>query len=255
VSAVTADLAQRQQPADQPLQQRATAERLGQAEQLRALLDPAFLAGIRWDAVAQLFAPPPEHPQLGHRICAVVGCTVATHALVLCPSCAQRYKKTRKTQNVVKAAQAKISTADSIPEPAADAELAAFVAAGRPVTARMVGEFFCAVPGCGRTQTSGGTRLCSAHRAQRVERLPLPMDAFLAHPDVKPLPGLGPCQALACVRVATTKRGLCRSHIQQWNLLRRRDPDTDFAAWCRVAKPVMDGVTVVLRGLPELVQL
>ena len=256
MTAVTANLAAQHQPVDRPSQQRDAADRLGHAEQLRALLDPAFLAGIRWDAGTQVFVPPPEHPQLGYRICAVLGCPVATHgAVLLCPSCAQRYRKTRKTHEIAKAAKAETGMAEPTPHLAADAELAAYIAAGRPASARLVGEFFCAVPGCERTMRTCAVLLCSAHHAQQVERLPLPTDAFIHHPDVKPLPGLGSCLVLACVRVATTRRGLCRAHIQQWNHLRRRSPDTAFAAWCRVAKPVMDGVTVVLRGLPELVQL
>jgi integrase len=201
-----------------------------QAKRLLALIEPTFLAAAGWDADTQVLTPPADHPQFGYQVCMVAGCTTeARRRGGLCPSCDQHWL-------------------------ASGLDLDAFAAAG-PKKMRVLGEFFCAVSGCGRPRKSTLARVCYTHDAQR-ERLGLELDAFLAHPDVWPLPTLGPCRVPACQRAADNHLGICRAHRSRWRRYRSQHPDVepDLAAWCRSEVPVTEGQSVVLRGLSPLLQ-
>jgi hypothetical protein len=218
--------------AEAPLARTSRAFRPGeeQARRLLALIDPAFLATAGWDPDTQVLTPPADHPQFGYQVCSVVGCTTeARRRTGLCPSCDQHWR-------------------------ASGLDQAAFAAAG-PKKMRVLGEFFCAVSGCARPRKSTLARVCYTHDAQR-ERLGLELDAFLAHPDVRPLPTLGPCRVPACQRAADNHLGICRAHCGRWRRYRSQHPDVepDLAAWCRSEVPVTEGQSAVLRGLSPLLQ-
>jgi integrase len=204
----------------------------GQQEQLALLLDPVFLKAIGWDAARQAFTPPSEHPQLGSPVCLVAGCDVlAHHRLGLCPSCRGRYRSS-------------------------GLDLADFILIDRArAGVRFSGTLPCAVAGCGRPSNSAPTKLCNTHRDQR-RRLALPLDAFLNHPAVRPLPSLGECRAAACTGPADGGRRLCRVHDNRFRSHRRNHPNLDLDHWCRTQQPPRNDATrVVLLGLPALVQI
>lgn len=55
---------------------------------LAAVVDPAFLAEVGWDADSLVLSPPPEHPLLGRPVCRVEGCsTTAATRTRICGSC------------------------------------------------------------------------------------------------------------------------------------------------------------------------
>jgi len=202
----------------------------GDAGDLRNRLDPGFLAAAGWDPQTQTLAPPPGHPLLGFRVCLVRGCQ--SQGLLpeeLCATCRGFYRQS-------------------------DLGMEEFIAAG-PVRARRCGEVICGVDGCPRPVRNQRLRLCYTHEYQRC-RLQLPLTAFLAHPEARPLPGFGACQVTVCTRQAHGRRGLCRAHDDRWWEQERAGKVThaDFGAWCRSSAPVASGHEVVLRGLAPLVQ-
>jgi integrase len=200
------------------------------AGDLRNRLDPDFLAAAGWDPRTQTLAPSPDHPLLGFRVCLVRGCQ--SQGLLpeeLCATCRGFYRQS-------------------------ELGMAEFIAAG-PVRARRCGEVICGVDGCPRPVRNRRVRLCSTHEYQRC-RLQLPLTAFLAHPETRPLPGFGPCRVTVCTRQAHGRRGLCRAHDCRWWEQERAGKVThaDFGAWCRSSAPVASGHEVILRGLAPLVQ-
>ena len=202
-------------------------------EQLASLLDRAFLEAIGWDAAAEAIAPPSDHPQLRRPVCLVPGCGISSgHRNGLCSICQGRYQ-------------------DS------GLDLAVFVTVARVrVRNQTPGSSLlqCAVGGCPRPAKSAPAKLCGVHLDQR-RRLGLPLTAFLAHPQVRPLPSFGTCRVGACLGPADGRRGLCRPHDARWRFHRRRDPELDFDRWCQTQRSARtDAVRVVLRGLPAQVQ-
>ncbi len=200
------------------------------AARLWEAIDEEFLAVMSWDPGRQVVTFPRGHPLLGWTGCAVSGCrTSAQSRSGLCLACQQRWADT------------------------AGLSLAAFCAIPRPVS-RGRGVARCAVGGCGRPSSSARWRLCSAHDYQRASLLRLPLEEFLAHPGVVPLPSFGPCAAAACTRDRTTGRGpYCHQHAQRLSMARRKDPGLDAGAWQRTVPAVAEGPQVSLRGLPPLV--
>ena len=172
----------------------------------------------------------PDHPLLGFRVCLVRGCQ--SQGLLpeeLCATCRGFYRQS-------------------------ELGMAEFIAAG-PVRARWCGEVICGVNGCPRPVRNRRVQLCYTHEQQRC-RLQLPLAAFLAHPEARPLPTFGPCQVTVCTRQAHGRRGLCRAHDCRWWEQERAGKITraDFGAWCRSSAPVASGHEVILRGLAPLVQ-
>jgi integrase len=210
---------------------RATPDSAGELERLTSLLDQAFLQAIGWDAAAQTFAPPPEHPQLGCPVCLVVGCGVRSYYNnKLCHACRARYRSS-------------------------SLDLATFITIQRVrVRARSSSTLLCAVAGCGRPVVTAPRQLCLAHDDLR-HRLGLPLVAFIGHPQVRPMPSLGQCRVTACTGPAYSSRGLCRVHDNRWRTHRRNDSHLDLDRWCQTQPPPRnDPDRVVLLGLPQLLQ-
>ena len=200
------------------------------AARLWDAIDEKFLAVMSWEPGRQTVTFPQGHPLLGWTECAVSGCrTSAQSRSGLCLACQERRAGT------------------------AGLSLAAFCAIPRPVS-RARGVAPCAVGGCGRPASSARRCLCSAHDYQQASILRLPLEEFLAHPGVVPLPSLGPCGAAACTRDRTTSRGpYCHQHAQRLSTARRRDPGLDVGAWQRTTPAIAEGAQVSLGGLPPLV--
>lgn len=192
------------------------------------LLDPVFAREAGWDPERGVLSVPAGHPLLGWRPCRVTGCTtIAYPATGLCRGCTLRRRASGVSEEE-------------------------FVAAGKDW--RSVGVSSCAVTGCPRPWASARNPLCLAHGYQRRQRLPLPLPEFLAHPQVEPLPSLGPCRVASCTREqATGKQPYCQAHAVALTRTRRADPELDEARWRLVAPAVAERGEVSLRGLPPLV--
>ena len=192
-------------------------------------VDEEFLAVMSWDPARQTVTFPQGHPLLGWTECAVSGCrTSAQSRSGLCLACQDRRAG------------------------AAGLSLAAFCAIPRPVR-RGRGVAPCAVGGCGRPSEPVRGHLCCAHSYQRENVLRLPLEEFLAHPGVVPLPSFGPCGAAACTRDRTARRPYCHQHVQRLGMATKIDPDLDIEAWQRTVPAAAEGARVSLRGLPPLV--
>ena len=198
------------------------------AARLEALLDEGFLAGIGWDSQTMMLSLPASHPELGWPVCQVPGCDGIAEtrkgATSLCAACAHYMARTGASE--VPAACAKTYT----------------IGVGR-----------CAV-GCPRPWESRRRPLCAAHDHQQREVLKVTVGAFLARPEVVPLPGLGPCRVLACPRLRYSGRSLfCKAHLRRWRQAARTDPRPGMEQWCRTEPAVAEAGSISLRGLPRLV--
>jgi integrase len=204
----------------------AAAEALGR---LRQILRPEFLAEAGWDPVGQVLAPAREHPLLGLPACAVTDCEagIRTRGAVLCTLCGTRFRQ-------------------------AGVPLEVFVAIPSGKATRL-GERLCRVTGCQRPTHSGGG-LCSAHARQRWA-LGVGVEAFLARDDVTPRASFGDCQVPACIRRAVSRKLLCHPHARRWREARTDNPDLGLDEWARSQPPIGTDAIVILKGLPERVQL
>ncbi len=200
----------------------------GRMARLESRLDEEFLAGAGWDAKAMVLSPPASHPGLGWPECQVPGCGGIAES--------------RKGGARVCAACAKYMARDGMSEvPPA------------PMKAFTAGEGLCKA-GCARPRESSRRPLCAAHDHRRRVVLGLTVEEFLARPDVVPLPGFGPCQVLACIRLRYAgKSGFCKAHLRRWSEAAASDPGLDAGQWCRTESAVAEGGTISLRGLPRLV--
>jgi integrase len=96
--------------------------------------------------------------------------------------------------------------------------------------------------------------LCVAHEHQRAETLKLPLEQFLAHPQVQPLPPCGPCAAAACTRDSRTSAGsYCAAHEQRFRQAKHANPGLDELRWRATVSAVAETGVISLRGLPPLV--
>ena len=191
------------------------------------LLDPAFLAEAGWDAVGRLLCPPPEHPLLGRPVCRAPGCQATAFGRArVCQRCQRRLARAGLGPDAV----------CELPEPPC-----------QPPSR-------CAVTGCPRPWKTSGDRLCLAHLRQQREVLKVPLEAFLALPQARPLPSCGPCQVPACTRERVGASGsYCDAHQQRFRAATRAVPGLDEAAW-RAAQPAIAQYgQVSLHGLAPLV--
>ena len=202
----------------------------GPAQQLAALLDPAFLAGAGWDPASRVLSLPAGHRLLGRAVCRAGGCATTEHTGLggVCHRCF-----TRLTGQGMTAEQ--IAGSPQLPS----------------LPARVTR---CAVPGCQREPTVTRAILCEPHARQFRQRAGKPaIGQYLADPRVRPLPPFSPCAVAACTRVADGARGYCNTHYQRWRTAASTGPDLDAGQWQLSEPAVAEGGQVNLRGLPPLV--
>src|SRR5204862_522102 len=158
-----------------------------------------FLALLSWDPAVKVLTLPQEHPLLGWKVCAVQECRKAARSIDdLCSTC-----RKRRT---------------AIPELSWEQ----FLSTTKPHR-RSIDLGHCTVPRCPRPRQSSRQPLCSAHLYQQREILRLPLNTFLAHPEVVPLPRFGPCLVAACTRDRVGKDPYCLAHRKRWRDARLRD--------------------------------
>src|ERR1035441_7123737 len=199
----------------------------GEAAQLAALVDPAFLAEAGWDPAHRVLSLPAGHALLGCGRCKAVGCPTMAYAGGVCRRC-----KTRLAAAGMTAEQ--IGSAEYLPSRAAQ----------------------CVVPGCLREPgSSRATGLCRAHNRQYLQRTDKPaLEEFLADPRVSPLGPSADCAVFACTRAGEEHQGsYCRSHYERWRAAVTADPGLDAGQWRESEQPATESGLVSLRGLPPLV--
>jgi integrase len=194
----------------------------GDSRACARLLDEAFLDDAGWDARSLVFSPRSDHLLLGRARCVVERCQApSTRAGGLCEPCYRRHLSSGMT-------------------------LEAFAAIAHEHRRGGVGR--CAVESCPRPWKSAQDRLCNTHSGQRRYGLRLPLEEFLRHPAVGPLPGFGPCQVIACLRQAMGGSGYCHTHAARLRRL-RQDAGFDEQHWRRTESSVAELDEVSFRGL------
>lgn len=200
-------------------------------EQLWNAIKSEFLLLISWSAHRQVLTFPREHPQLGWRECFVAECDSRIYTLEgLCAACALRWKQSGRP------------------------DIGEFVTVPR-IRHREVTPGRCVVEPCQRPWESARTGLCSAHEGAR-ERRKLPVDEFLALPDLTGFATLGDCCVAACTRDRVSSRSpYCSAHAVRWKVHRRRSEVAVRGEeyWRRTQPAIPLGDEVSLRGLPERV--
>ena len=193
---------------------------------LKALLDNEFLAEAGWDWNTMMLSLSADHPTLGWAVCRVRGCDGIVEGRTggVCGACARRIA---------------LSGRDELPDFCEKA--------------CTVGDGLCAV-GCARPWESRRRPLCAAHEHQQNSVLGISVEEFLARPDLRPLPGFGPCGVLACTRLRySSTSGFCKAHQRRWTLASAAEPSLGREWWCRTESAVAEGGTVSFRGLTDQV--
>jgi integrase len=196
---------------------------------MRALLRTQFLTDVGWDPDTHVLAPPRDHPLLGLRKCVVVDCYAGVRgpAVQLCKTCEERHNRLGKPPLQ---------------------EFAATVSGKHNA-----GERRCQV-GCTRP-ASTREGLCLSHHQHRRKHPELTLAQWLTQPGIAPLPSFGPCVVASCVRLAATTEGLCAPHRRRWSDYRREHPRARHGVWVRTAEPIGLDHLVILKGLPERLQV
>src|SRR6478736_1024622 len=192
---------------------------------LKALLDNDFLVGAGWDWQTMVLSSPADHPTLGWPVCQVPGCEgMVEGSKGVCAACAVRMAR---------------SGSDELPDLCAKTWT--------------VGVGLCAV-GCARSRQSRRRPLCAAHEHQQGTVLRISIDKFLARPDLRPLPGFGPCRVLACTRLRYSgTSAFCKAHHRRWTLASEADDGLSREWWCRTESAFAEAGTISFRGLAQRV--
>ncbi|MES9592313.1 MULTISPECIES: hypothetical protein [unclassified Streptomyces] len=200
--------------------------------ELRAAVDPDFLALLSWEPRMRVLYFPHDHLYLGVKACIVAGCyRASTCTCGLCSGCRSRWK--RQWQGLS-------------PEE--------FAASSAAQAGRYLGIENWVITGCPRPWKGARVRLCAAHHYQRTVTLKLAMEDFILHPDVRALESYGLCQTAACVRQRPGKTSpYCEAHKARLRNLRRHVRNFDEDHWQRTVTPIDEANEVNLRGLPDRV--
>jgi integrase len=203
----------------------ALAEADHEGADLLAAVEQDFLALLRWNPESRVLIFPQDHPVLGWPECRVAGCgKTGESSTGLCAACSLRWRRSGAS------------------------DLEEFLLVAKP-DERCVGVGLCAVRGCQRPWKTARKRLCHAHEYQQRVMLDVPLEVFLADPDVVPHASFGPCAVVACTRDRTGHGPYCHSHRMRWAKDLRRTPGLDPAQWCRTVSAVAENSAVSLRGL------
>ncbi|MFG2515500.1 tyrosine-type recombinase/integrase [Streptomyces sp. NPDC048584] len=198
--------------------------------ELLAALKPDFLSTMSWDSSVRVLTFPAGHPLLGGPQCLVVGCEQMAFKKAhrgICVACWQQME--RRGQ-----------------------EFEEFVA-NTVRSWRGIGISNCRVPDCARPWMTSTRTLCTTHGHQQENIFCLPVEEFIRHPDVRPLPGFGPCQVAACARDRHGRGPYCHAHTNRWKIVRRNGYTHDEETWRRTATGIAESGKVSLRGLPDRV--
>lgn len=97
--------------------------------------------------------------------------------------------------------------------------------------------------------------MCTSHNYQQQNVHRLPVEEFNRHPEVRPLPGFGPCEVASCPRIRDGQSNrYCSTHTQRRVYERRYKGSTlDEETWRLTTPAVAKASEVSLRGLPERV--
>jgi integrase len=215
-------------------QRAATHHRAGLDDKITAelwqVIQPEFASLMSWQPAAGVLRFPRSHPLLGVRVCAVVGCEeMRSKTTGLCPTCDARWQQ-----------------ADQPP-------LEKFIAVPR-VYLRSNESGPCSVPECALPWKGWKSKLCNSHYLQQRQTIRLPLEQFVRHPDVVPLPGYGPCPVVACSRDREGAGTYCGRHRDRWRRYRTQHPDADELRWRHTEPAAVERDQVSLRGLaPRLV--
>jgi integrase len=202
----------------------------GPATLLATMLDHAFLREAGWDPRTRVLSPPARHRLLGRQVCRAEGCDSTAHHRfrTVCQRCF-----TRLTGRGMCAEE--IANAARLP--------------GEPARAER-----CAVPGCQCAPTVRHAVLCEPHAKKfRLRRPRMPLERFLADPQVRPLAPMPPCQVAACTRAADGACGFCNTHYQRWRTAQETNPQLDQRWWQAIESGVALPGQVNLRALPARV--
>ncbi|GAB3950291.1 tyrosine-type recombinase/integrase [Streptomyces sparsus] len=189
-------------------------------------LNPDFLQAINWNWDLRVVHFPSDHPVLAQGCCEVAGCQKRVdRAGRLCSACHEHWQ---------------VSGLDKD----------AFITTSRR-TWRCIGQSRCQVPDCERPRRTARSGLCDAHHFHKAKR-GLSLQAFLALPELTPMPGFGGCRVAACYRDRHSPTiDYCSAHLQRLQLARRRGTfDGDEDRWRRMMSSVAVSGEVSLRGLP-----
>jgi integrase len=200
-----------------------------EVDRLWSAIQPEFLTTLEWSPEHQVITFPQGHSLLGWRQCRIANChNNGRSGLGLCPACTRRW-----------------TALD-------DASFDEFVRMGKPVQ-RCIGVARCAVNGCQRPAKSTRLLLCTTHDYQRKFVLQLPLNQFVAHPDVVPLSAYGSCMVAACTRDRIGRGPYCQQHANRFKLAKKHDPHLDVENWRRTMSAISENSQVSLRGLPARV--
>ncbi|MCX5115247.1 site-specific integrase [Streptomyces sp. NBC_00378] len=198
--------------------------------ELMAAVEPGFLQLMQRDDAVRVLTFPVDHLLLGGQRCLVIRChqlVTSKTAQGLCRGCARRMELKGET-------------------------LEEFLAEVK--TWRSIGVTPCSVEDCGRARKTYRTALCSAHAYQQQKMLRLPLEEFLRHPDVRPLPSFGPCLAASCPRDRDgATHSYCKAHQQRRLYELRRGSTLDEETWRLTTAAISESGTVSLRGLHDQV--
>lgn len=210
-----------------------TAPEDGLTAELMAAVTDDFRRLMGFDAEVRVLVFPGDHPLLGAPECPVEGCdkqvfhTDSTQGLWA--GCANRHRKSKQ----------------SIEE---------FVATAKRHW-RNIGISNCRVPDCGRPWKTSRKPLCTTHYYQQQNVHRLPVDEFIHHPEVRPLPRFGPCEVASCPRDREGQKSrYCTAHTQRRAYERRYKGSTlDEETWRLTTPAIAKAGEVSLRGLPDRV--
>lgn len=199
----------------------------GPAARLVPLLDEAFLVEVRWDPTLRVLHMPADHPLLGWPACRVHGCVNRAGGKArICTSCRRRLPKHGLSEDEI----------HQLPAPARVVRLAT-----------------CAVTGCPRVRISSRRTLCYSHWWEQREIRKLPLEEFLAHPEVRPRDSFGRCAVMACLRDRISSLcSYCDAHYKRLLAAKQSGGLVEEEQWQRTESPIPEAGVVNLRGLAPL---
>ncbi|MDX3186603.1 site-specific integrase [Streptomyces sp. ME02-7008A-1] len=194
-------------------------------------LDPEFLKLISWDWELGILVYPREHPVIGMPECSVKGCDKGWERRgPFCSGCRIRWR-------------------------ASELSVEEFIGTQDRFNVVHVRQALCRFPDCKRPWRSPTAGLCQNHHYQRLHKLKIPLEAFLAHPLPRPYPGHGMCDVAACHRQRVSPGSeYCDAHRQKLTKDKNTGAfDGDEELWRLTAPPVHMSQEVSMRGLPRRV--